>query len=79
MLRDIRRHDPLHLFAAYRKRKRTSCHTAGIADAIDRRYRAIIRSRFTLNSTVFGGLCSHLANDISGWLQKMTAAEQKGV
>jgi hypothetical protein len=79
MLRDIHRHDPLRLFAPYRKRNSTSYNTDRIADAIDRRYREIIRSRFTLNSSVFTGLCSHLAADISGWMQKMAEAEKKGL
>ena len=78
MLRDLRRHEPLRLFGAYRKRNSTSYNTDRIADAVDRRYRALIRSRFTLNSSVFGGLCSYLANNISSWLQKMTEAESKG-
>lgn len=78
MLRDIRRHEPLRLFAPYRKRNSASYSTDRIASAIDKRYRKLIRSRFTLNSTVFGGLCSQLAATISSWLQKMTVAGKKG-
>lgn len=78
MLRHIQRHEPLRLFAPYRKRNSTSYNTDAIAEEISRRYRELIRSRFTMNGSVFGGLCSHLASNISGWLQKMTEAEQKG-
>lgn len=79
MLRDVQCHDPLKLFAPYRKRNSTSYHTDRIANALGQRYRARIRSRFTLNSSVFVGLCAHIANDISGWLQRVTEADQKGL
>jgi predicted RNA-binding Zn-ribbon protein involved in translation (DUF1610 family) len=46
--------------------------------AIDKGYRAKVRTRYTLNAVLFEGLCKTLASNISGWLQQMAKAEKQG-
>jgi hypothetical protein len=79
MLRDIEQRDPLHRFAKFRKRNSTSYYSKGIGDYLDKEYRSKVRSRYALNSSVFNGLCTTIAAMVSGWLQRMTDAQKKGL
>lgn len=78
ILRDIEQRRPEQRFAKFRKRNSTKYYTDGIAAAIERDYRDHIRSRYTINSYLFGGLCRTLASNIAGYLRKLTEARQKG-
>ena len=79
ILRDIREHKPEQRFAPFRKPKSTKYVTNKIYSAIKSRYREHVRSRYTLNSYIFGGLCTTLASMTSSYLQKVTEARQKGL
>src|SRR5262249_38986391 len=79
MLRDIAEHKPEQRFATYRKRNSTRYLTDRITQKIQAEYRERIRSRYTLNSCLFGGLCVSIGNLVSGYLQKSTEARQKGL
>ena len=78
MLRDIAQRKPEQRFAVHRKRNSTRYLTDGIRNDIDKIYRAKIRSRYTININIFGGLCTTVAALVSSYLQKITEARQKG-
>jgi hypothetical protein len=78
MLRDIEQHNPEQRFAIFRKRNSIRYYTDGIATMIGEEYRDYIRSRYTMNANLFGSLCTTIASQISGYLQKVAEAERKG-
>ncbi len=79
MLRDIEQHKPEQRFAPYRKQKSTRYLTDGIDGAIDKAYRSRLRSRYTLNTYIFSGLCTTVASMTSSYLQKIAEAREKGL
>lgn len=78
ILRDIAQRKPEHRFTAHRKQQSTKYFTVGIANQIDKEYREKIRSRYTLNSYLFDGLCTTIGSMVSSYLQKITDAREKG-
>lgn len=78
MLRDIEQRNPEQRFAAFRKTNSTRYFTDGIAETIEKHYRATITSRYAINTYLYGGIAATLASMISGYLQKVAEAHKRG-
>jgi hypothetical protein len=50
----------------------------GIKKVLEDFYKAVIERRYTLNPGVLGGLLQGVAENVTGWLQRMAHAEKKG-